>query len=264
MAFVDKYGPWAIVAGASEGVGRSFALQLAEQGLSLVLIALGGPLDEVADEARARGAEVVTARIDLSLPDAPDRIVEAAGEREIGLYVSVAGGDNNAARYLDHDVKAWVALANVNMITTMQACHHFGRRMRERKKGGILIVNSGGCYGGGAFLVTYNASKAFLLNFAEGLWAELRPFGVDVLSIQLHITDTPNLRRILAKTGMPLPEEMASPDEVARVALEQLPHGPVHNWGLAEEEAGYAPCSAAERRRRVLAMDESAKKMYPA
>jgi short-subunit dehydrogenase len=264
MAFRDKYGPWAIVAGASEGVGRSFALQLAEQGLSLVLLALDGPLEEVAAEARAHGVEVVTARVDLARPDAPDRIAEATGEREVGLYVSVAGGDANASRFLDHDVKAWVALANVNMITTMQACHYFGRRMRARGRGGILIVNSGGCYGGGAFLVTYNASKAFLLNFAEGLWAELRPYGVDVLSINLHVTDTPNLRRILAKTGMPLPDEMASPDDVARIALERLPHGPVHNWGLDEEEAGYAPCSAAERRRRVLAMDESAKKMYPA
>jgi short-subunit dehydrogenase len=262
MALRDRYGPWTIVAGASEGVGRSFALQLAEQGLNLVLIALHGPLDEVAEEARRHGGEVVTARIDLSRPDAFDRIAEAADEREVGLYVSVAGGDSNAARYLDHDIEAWVGLAHVNMITTMRACHYFGRRMRARGKGGLLLVNSGGCYGGGSFLVTYNASKAFLLNFAEGLWAELRGHGVDVLSINLNVTDTPNLRRIVAKTGMPLPAEMASPDEVAAVALERLPHGPVHNWGAADDEPGFAPCSAAERRERVLAMDASSRRMY--
>jgi short-subunit dehydrogenase len=262
MAFREQYGPWAIVAGASEGTGRSFALQLAERGLSLILIALDGPLDEVADEARARGVKVVTARIDLSRPDAMDRIAEAAGEREVGLYVSNAGGDANASRYLDHNVKAWVALAHVNMITTMQACHYFGRRMRARGKGGLLLVNSGGCYGGGSFLVTYNACKAFLLNFGEGLWAELRPHGVDVLSIQLNVTDTPNLRRILAKTGMPMPAAMASPDDVAATALERLPHGPVHNWGAADDEPGFAPCSAAERRERVLAMDAASARMY--
>jgi short-subunit dehydrogenase len=262
MTFREKYGPWAIVAGASEGVGRSFALQLAERGLSLVLLALDGPLEEVAAEARRHGVEVVTATVDLARPDAPDRIAEAAGEREVGLYVAVAGGDANASRFLDTEADAWVRLAHVNMITTLQACHYFGRRMRARGRGGILIVNSGGCYGGGSFLVTYNASKAFLLNFAEGLWAELRPHGIDVLSIQLNVTDTPNLRRILAKTGMPLPEEMASPDDVARTALERLPHGPVHNWAVADEDAGFAPCSAAERRARVLAMEESAKRMY--
>jgi short-subunit dehydrogenase len=262
MTFREQYGPWAIVAGASEGTGRSFALQLAERGLALILIALDGPLDEVADEARARGVEVLPARIDLSRSDAMDRISEAAGEREIGLYVANAGGDANASRYLDHDVNAWVALAQVNMITTMQAGHYFGRRMRARGRGGLLIVNSGGCYGGGSFLVTYNACKAFLLNFAEGLWAELRPHGVDVLSIQLNVTDTPNLRRILAKTGMPLPMEMASPDDVVAKALERLPHGPVHNWGALDDEPGFAPCSAAERRERVLAMDAASARMY--
>jgi short-subunit dehydrogenase len=85
MAFRDKYGPWAIVAGASEGTGASFARQLAERGLSLILIARDGPLDEVAAEARSRGVEVIAARIDLARPDAAERINAAAGEREIGL-----------------------------------------------------------------------------------------------------------------------------------------------------------------------------------
>jgi short-subunit dehydrogenase len=262
MGFREQYGPWAIVAGASEGTGRSFALQLAERGLSLILIALHGPLDGVAAEARAHGVEVITARIDLAHPHAMDRIAEAAGERQVGLYVANAGGDVNASRYLDQDVKAWTALAYVNMLTTMQAAHYFGRRMRARGRGGLLIVNSGGAYGGGSFLVTYNACKAFLLNFAEGLWAELRPHGVDVLSIQLGVTDTPTLRRILAKMGKTELADMASPDAVAAVALERLPFGPLHNWGTADDEAGFAPNSAAERRARVLAIDASTKRIY--
>lgn len=263
MTFREKYGPWAIVAGASEGTGASFARALAERGLSLILIALDGPLEKVADEARSRGVEVVTARIDLSRPDAGDRIAEAASDREIGLYVANAGGDANASRYLDQDVNAWLALAHVNIITTMQACHLFGRRMRARGRGGLLIVNSGGCYGGGSFLVTYNSCKAFLLNFAEGLWAELRPHGVDVLSINCGMMDTPNFHRILARTGMTVPkEDLASTDDVVEVALARLPHGPVHNWGLADDEDGYAGISAAGRRERVLAMDAATARMY--
>jgi short-subunit dehydrogenase len=261
MDFASQYGPWAIVAGASEGIGRSFALGLADRGVSSILIALDGPLDEVADEVRARGVEAVTARIDLAAPDALDRIIEAAGEREVGLYVANAGGDANASRYLDIDAEAWLRLARVNIMTTMAATHHFGRLMRQRRRGGILIVNSGGCYGGGSFLVTYNAAKAFLLNFAEGLWAELRPHGVDVLTIALNVTDTPNLHRILARTGAPVPAEMASPDDVAEVALSKLPDGPVQNWGLAEDDAGFG-VSAAERRARVLAMDAGASQIY--
>lgn len=262
MVFRERYGPWAIVAGASEGTGRSFAHRLAQQGVSCILIALDGPLDEVADEVRGYGVECLTARIDLSREDAFTRIVEAAGDREIGLYIANAGGDANASRYLDAELGNWVGLTRVNVLTTMQACHHFGTRMRARRRGGILIVNSGGCYGGGSFLVTYNACKAFLLNFAEGLWAELRPHGVDVLSINLNVTDTPNFRRILAKTGMPIPPGLASPDDVAELALERLPHGPIHNWGLADDEAGYAQISADGRRRRVLEMDAVTERIY--
>lgn len=261
MEFRDRYGPWAIVAGASEGIGRSFALSLADRGVSSILVALDGPLDEVAVEVRARGADAVAARIDLAALDAFARIAEAAGEREIGLYVANAGGDANASRYLDIDAEAWLRLARVNIMTTMAACHHFGQQMRVKKRGGLLIVNSGGCYGGGSFLVTYNAAKAFLLNFAEGLWAELEPHGVDVLTIALNVTDTPNLRRILAKTGAAVPEDAASPGEVAEVALGLLGSGPVQNWGLAENDASFG-ASAAERRARVLAMDVGSARIY--
>src|SRR5690349_16129249 len=98
MTFREKYGPWAIVAGASEGTGRSFAHRIAAEGLSCILIARDGPLEDVAREVRAaHGVECVTARIDLSLPDAAERIIGAAGDREIGLYVSNAGGDSIAS-----------------------------------------------------------------------------------------------------------------------------------------------------------------------
>ena len=123
MEFKDRYGPWAIVAGASEGIGRSFALSLADRGVSSILVALDGPLEEVADEVRVRGVQAVAARIDLAAPDAFARIAEAAGEREIGLYIANAGGDSNASRYLDIDAEAWLRLARVNIMTTMAACH---------------------------------------------------------------------------------------------------------------------------------------------
>lgn len=261
--FRERYGPWAIVAGASEGIGRSFAHKIAARGISCLLIALDGPLENVAGEVREKhGIECVTARIDLSAPDAFDRIAEATGDRQVGLYVANAGGDPYASRYLDHDIRDWLGLARMNILTTMQACHHFGTQMRARGHGGLIMISSGGGYGGGSFLVTYNACKAFLLTFAEGLWAELRPHGVDVLSMILNVTDTPNFRRILAKTGMPVPPDLASPDDVADVGLARLPHGPLHNWGLADDEAGFARISAAERRERVLAMDAVTERIY--
>lgn len=263
MSFAKTYGPWAIVAGASEGTGRAFALQLAKRGLNCLLVAHGGPLDEVAEEIRRRhGVECETARLDLAAEDAFDRIVQAAGGREIGLYVANAGSDRIGARYLDPEVSGWLDLLRVNVVTTMQACHHFGRLMRQRGRGGLLIVNSGACYGGGSILATYAGCKGFLLNFAEGLWAELRPHGVDVLTIVLGKTDTPMFRRLLERNGMAVPPDLASPDAVARLALERLPHGPIQNWGLEDGEVGYAWASAADRRGRVLQIDAANEGIY--
>jgi short-subunit dehydrogenase len=254
-AFREKYGPWAIVAGAAEGVGRSFARALAARGLNCLLIDKRGPLEDVAEEVRGHGVACVTAQIDLAAPDAFARIAEAAGDREIGLYVANAGSDRIGKRFHEREIAAWLALLQLNVVTTMQACHHFGGRMRERQRGGLVLVNSGACYGGASILASYSACKGFLLNFAEGLWAELRPHGVDVLTIALDKTDTPMLRGTLERNGLPIPPDLASPDTVAETALERLPHGPIHNWGLADDEPGENWPSAAARRAHVLKID---------
>jgi len=134
--------------------------------------------------------------------------------------------------------------------------------MKQRGRGGLLLVNSGACYGGGSFLATYSASKAFQLCFGEALWAELRPHGIDVLNLILGQTDTPAFRALLAEKGMPVPEGIASPEDVARIGLERLSHGPVHNWGLEEDVTGYAPNSAAARRDRVLLVDRMSRHIF--
>lgn len=263
MSFREKYGPWAIVAGASEGTGQSFAHSLAARGVNCLLIALKGPLEEVAEEVRDKHkVECITAKIDLSAPDSFDQILEAAGDREIGLYVANAGSDRIGSRFVDHDISGWLKLLQLNVATTMQACHHFGGLMRSRGHGGLILVNSGACYGGASILATYSGCKGFLLNFAEGLWAELRPHGVDVLTIALSKTDTPMFRGMLQRNGLPIPPDLASPDEVAETALERLPHGPIHNWGLADDEIGFAWASAAARRERVLEIDATSASIF--
>ena len=266
MNFANRYGPWAIVAGASEGTGRAFAQQIAALGVSCLLIARREePLAELAEEIRAKhGVECVTAAIDLSTPDAFDRIIAAVGSREVGLYVANAGADPNGALFLDRDVTAWIDLVQVNVMTKVRCCHHFGGLMRAREKGGLLLVNSGACYGGSSYLTTYSASKAFVLNFAEGLWAELRPHGVEVLTLVLGQTDTPAFRKYMADHGMPFPKDAASPDEVARVGLARLPLGPIRNWGLEDDEAGYAGSSADARRAKVVAIEGMMKQMLGA
>lgn len=264
MDFAERYGPWAVIAGASEGTGRAFAEQIAAEGVNCILIARrAGPLDELAAELRARhGVECVTAAVDLAKPEAADRIVEAVGGREVGLFVSNAGADPNGSRFLDKPVQAWIDLVQRNVMTTMRSCHHFAGPMRARRRGGLILVGSAAAYGGGSYLATYSASKAFDMCFAEGLWAELRPHGVHVLGLIMSTTDTPALRALLAEKGMPVPAQIATSEAVAAMGLRELPNGPVQNWGAMEDEAGMAPMSAAMRRARVEGMDQASKMIF--
>ncbi|CAN7452824.1 SDR family NAD(P)-dependent oxidoreductase [Phenylobacterium sp. LjRoot219] len=264
MSFAERYGPWAVIAGASEGTGREFARQIAAQGLNCILIARReGPLKELAEQIRAEsGVECVTASVDLAKPDAAEQIAAVAGDREVGLYVNNAGADPNGKRFLDNDLQNWVDLAQRNVMTTLKTAYLFAGPMRARGRGGVLLVNSGACYGGSSFMATYSASKAFDLCFAEGLWAELRNHGVDVLSLVLGQTDTPAYRTLLAEKGLPLPTNWASPVEVAKVGLAQLPHGPVYNWGQTNDVAGYAPNSPDQRRARVLMIEQHSRSTF--
>jgi len=258
MTFAERYGPWAVITGASEGTGAAFAHRLAAEGLNLILVARREePLRALAAEIKQTSAvECVTASVDLSSLDATAKIAAAVGEREVGLFIANAGADTNSSLFLDNDAANWEALVNLNIVSTMRNCHYFGQGMRTRGKGGMILVGSGSCYGGLHGMGVYCGVKAFDLCFGEGLWAEMRHVGVDVLNLILGRTDTPAHRRILEENGQSVPAGMASSEDVARIGLEQLPHGPVYNWGQPNDVAGYAPNSPDDRRARIIKIEE--------
>ncbi len=258
------YGPWAVIAGASEGTGRAFAEQIAASGINCILIARRSePLQTLAEHLQATtDVRCVTVAVDLAAADAFKRIKAATDGREVGLFVANAGADPNGAHFLDRDSDTWMQLINRGITTTVQCCHYFAGAMRERQRGGILLVGSGACYGGGSYLAVYSATKAFTLNFAESLWAELRPYHIDVLYLSLSQTDTPAFSALLADKGLPVPPHLTSPEEAASAGLSHLPHGPVHNYGQTDDQAGYAPSSASDRRRRVEAIDASTRQVF--
>lgn len=264
MSFATRYGPWALITGASEGTGREFARQIAAEGVPSILVARRpGPLEALADEIRAEfGVACLIAPIDLSTPDAFDQIAAFVDDREIGLFVSNAGADPNGAHFLDRDVETWLDLIQRNDLTMLRLCHHFAGRMRARGRGGVLLVNSGACYGGSRFMAAYAASKAFTLAFAEGLWDELREHNVDVLTLVMGMTDTPALRALLAEKGLPLPDAIATPEDVAALGLARLPHGPVCNWGIDDDAPAYGLPSAAARRQRAIAIGQASARVF--
>jgi len=257
MNFAERYGPWALITGASEGTGSAFAHRLADEGINCILVARRQePLEALAVEIRAKGVECLTAAVDLSALDATDRIIAAVGAREVGLFIANAGADTNGSLFLDGAVANWDRLITLNVITTMRNSHHFAQAMRARKRGGIILVGSGACYGGIHGIAVYCGSKAFAVCFGEALWAELRHHDVHVLNLILTRTDTPAHRKLLERDGHAIPKGMADPDDVARVGLARLPNGPIHNWGEDEDTIGMSANSPAQRRARILAIEE--------
>jgi uncharacterized protein len=221
MDFAHRYGPWAVVAGASEGVGASVARLLGERGVRVVLVARNPvTLDEA---AAAVPTETRTIPLDLSTEGADEALAAATADLDVGLLVYNAGADPNLSRFLDRPVDVWQAMLARNCTTVLGAAHHFGRRMVERRRGGLALVTSGAAWAGGSHLAIYGASKAFDLLLAESLWAELGPLGVDVLAVVLGATDTPALRRLIGNRDI---GPLADADAVARDLLDHLGDGP--------------------------------------
>jgi short-subunit dehydrogenase len=239
--FKDRYGSWALVAGASEGVGLAFARALAAQQVNVVLLSRrSSVLDtEAAQLEEMWGIATRTLAIDLSEADAAHAIAERTADLEIGMFIYCAGADPNFGHFLDAPVEAAESMVLRNCLVPTQLCHHLAQPMVDRGRGGIILVSSGAALVGARRMVAYSASKAFDLVLGEALWAELHDKGVDVLSLVLGLTDTPALRRLLTEKGNLASAEddvqipgAATPEEVVREAFENLPSGPT--WFVGE------------------------------
>ncbi|MFZ3303619.1 MAG: SDR family NAD(P)-dependent oxidoreductase [Mycobacterium sp.] len=233
MTFAAKYGPWALVAGASDGVGAAFAEGLAERGVNVVLVARRqAVLDDVAAGIRDRsGAQTRTLAVDLAENDATSVIAAATDDLDVGFLVYCAGADPNFEPFLANSIATAEAMVHRNCVVPMQLCHHFAPAMVERRRGGIVIFGSGAGLAGGPNMVAYGATKAFDMVFAEALWSELHDKGVDVLGLILGKTNTPALRRLEHSRGVLSSEDDVPPDadsveQVVGEAFENLSNGP--------------------------------------
>lgn len=218
-----RYGPWALVIGGSEGVGAEFARQLAADGFGLVLVARKpGPLNELAGELRAGGAEVRTLSADLKRRDVLDHVRAVTDDIEVGLLVYNAGANDTRGNFVDLPAEVTDGVIAINVHGHADFSRHYGKAMCDRGRGGIILTGSTGGYLGSPTLATYCAAKAFCRVFAEALWAECAPFGVDVLHLNIGFTATPAMARL----GMPV-EFAEKCDVVARQGLENIANGPV-------------------------------------
>ncbi len=257
-AFAEKYGPWAVIAGGSDGIGAAFAHELARRSVNVVLVARRqSVLDQLATELRAaHGIEVRTIALDLSVSDTVAALAAASHGLDVGLLIYNAGADNRPGPILEISPGHTDAMITRNCVSVAATVRHFGAAMTARGSGGLVLVTSGAAWAGGANLAVYCATKAFDLVLAEALWAEWRPRGVDVLALVLGKTDTPAYRRLLNERGAE-PGELADPRQVAGECLDHLTDGPTWSFGIPDP-MGASPFGAMPRRDAVLLMSQGA------
>ncbi len=260
---VTRYGRWALVAGGSDGLGAAFAEELAGRGMHCLLVARREqPLAEVAAGLRERhGVEVRTLSLDLGLAEAAARLETATADLDLGIVVFNAGAEASGEKFVDVPFGHWRDILQRNVMVLSEALHRFGARFYAQRRGGIVIVGSEAAFGGGARGALYTASKGFALNLGESLWAELAPQGVDVLTLLFKIADTPTLRGVLARKGIPIAVTGATaPELLAKATIEALPHGPVLNFDEAGPDDSLT--SSAMRRTRTQGVSASLEAFY--
>jgi uncharacterized protein len=217
-SFRAKYGRWALVTGASEGIGAAMACDLAGRGLNLLLVARRRErLAALAARLRSeRGVEVQVVAADLGTQAGVDAVLHQVEGREVGLYVGAAGF-GTAGPFVDNDNAQELNMIDVNCRALCALAHPLARTMLERGRGGIVLMSSIVAFQGVANSANYAATKAYVQTLAEGLAAELRPFGVDVLASAPGPVDTGFATRADMRMG-----SAATPEVVARATLAAL------------------------------------------
>lgn len=220
---LERYGPWALIIGGSEGIGAEMARQLAGAGFSLVLVARKAePLEALQAELAVGGTPVRVASVDLSHDDALDQVRAVTDDVEIGLLVYNAGANSVRGRFVDLDPAVTRAMLMINAWNQAEFARHYGAQMARRGRGGIVLCGSSSSYLGAPTLAAYTGAKAFSRVFTEALWAEMEPLGVDVLHLLVNFTATPAMERL----GIDTSKAMSSA-EVAAQGLAHIAKGPI-------------------------------------
>jgi short-subunit dehydrogenase len=229
--FLQRYGKWAVVAGASEGIGQAYAHALAERGLNLITFARRAEtLERDAQLIRERyRVEVKPVSIDLAAPDLAQRFDAATAGMDVGLLIYNACY-SSIGKFVDLPLADHQRTLDVNCRGPLTLVQRLAPRLIERGRGGILLMSSMSGFQGSAMVGTYAATKAFNTILAESLWVELRPLGVDVLACVAGATSTPGFESSTpsAKRGKTFPMQPAA---VAHEGLDALGAGPVHIAG---------------------------------
>ncbi|GLR73092.1 SDR family NAD(P)-dependent oxidoreductase [Agaribacter marinus] len=218
----QKYGPWALITGASSGIGAEFANQLAGQKMNLILVARREErLKALADKLSTTFnvlVDIIAA--DLTKQEDLQRIKTASNEREVGLLINNAGAAYPGA-FLKQSLEKRQSVIDLNIKAPIALTHHFADKMVERKRGGIIFVSSVAAHMGAPYIASYAATKSYLLSFGTALGCELDKHNVDVTTILPGPTRTEMMEMEGVDTSK-MPDMFMEPSSVVNVGLNAL------------------------------------------
>jgi len=189
--FNQKYGPWALVTGASSGIGAKFAKEIAAKGLNVVLVARRkDKLEALAKDIEAQHAVKTRVIVADLIDDSGIKTVkDETNNLEIGLLINNAGVEDSG-HFLGASIDKAVATLQLNCKAPLVLTHHFAKKMKQRKRGGVLFMSSLVAFQGTPYIANYAATKAYSLILSESLASELQKHQIDVLSVNPGFTDT--------------------------------------------------------------------------
>ncbi|MDX2071112.1 MAG: SDR family oxidoreductase [Haliscomenobacter sp.] len=178
----DKYGDWAVVTGASSGIGLELATQLAAAGFNLIINARNEErLLKVAQQLKSQNIEVKSVIADLSDKAGVEKMIQSTQGLQVGLLINNAGYGTSGL-FVDASMDAEINLLRVNCESVLALSHFFAKKFKQQQRGGIIFLSSLVAFQGVPYAANYAASKAYIQSFAEALAVELKPFGIDVLA----------------------------------------------------------------------------------
>ena len=253
-SFVERYGRWAVVAGASEGLGAAFAGALAARGMGLVLLARRAEvLETVAADLRARhGVDVRPIACDLADAASFARLADACSDLEVGVAVYNAAY-SFVAPLLDRPLEDALRVVEVNVRGPLRFVHGLVPAMVARGRGALVLMSSLAGFQGSPRLAAYAASKAFVTVLGESLWGELAPKGVDVVASCAGAIRTPGYAKASKKEA---PGTLAA-SEVVEETFAALGRKPLVIPGAVNKLASFVMRRLAPRTTAIGIMGNS-------
>lgn len=256
QSFKIRYGPWAVIAGASEGLGAAFAESLAGRGINLILLARSvDKLSALAVRLRAEYAiEVAFHGLDLADEESVRHFINDL-KQTVGLLIY------NAAHapigyFADIPEDSLLKVVDVNIKAPLLLSRLLAESMQQRGQGGMILMSSLAGTQGSPKIAAYAASKAFNTILAEGLWAELRPHGIDVLAVCAGAVRTPGYEQAKLKQEAP---GTLSAESVAEQALQALGKGPTVTPGRTNKIARFLMGRILPKKRAISIMEKNTK-----